>query len=145
MKTPTKKELVQKQKDADKVKKDAEKKAQAEISRLRAIASNQLVPLLQNKSESIEEAKMLTQALTIAIQQAFTNKQLEVKVSELGLDKMIDGKAEYDVMREALKMVENESVSDALKVLERFPAFVDMAIKKEMQTRKLSSLTLGLI
>ena len=114
-----------------------------EVQRLRDVVTSQIIPLLQPLS--VEDSKMATQALFLGINQAFVNKQKDFIVKDLKIDEMIAPGDDHEVIRKLLAIVENESVLNAGKLLEKFPEFVDAAIRKEMRDRKLSDLPLGLV
>lgn len=115
-----------------------------EVKRMRSKVKEQFLPFLLKESESIEDARMLCTALSIALEQAFLNKQREFSVKDLKLVDMLQGE-KSDRWKTMLQMFEDEKINDALQMIKEFPREIDMWIREEMKDRKLDSLKINLL
>jgi hypothetical protein len=112
-----------------------------EVQRKREIARNRLYPFLLDNSKSIQDAQVFCQSVSIAINQAFTNKKKEFKVKEFGLIEQLDkNNSEFKRYKEILEMFEDENLSDALEIIEGMNNAIDGFIREENTKRSLETL-----
>lgn len=139
MKNPSKKTI-------EKQMKEAQEQQRIEVERIRAIVTEKIIPLLKNLDLSVEESKMFVSSLSLGITQAFNNRKREVTVKDLGIRGMINTENPQSAkVLLLLDIIEDETVLSALRTIEDFPAYIDAAIRKEMEKRKLSDIELGLV
>lgn len=111
---------------------------------MRAKVKNDFLPYLKENSESIEDARMLCTALSIALEQAFMNKQKDFTVGDLKLVDMLQGEKSTR-WKDLLELFEGEKINDALKMIKDFPRELDMCIREELKGRKLDTLKIDLL
>ena len=100
-----------------------------------------LYPYLLKNSDNIEDAKVFMQAIAIAIRQAFTNKMKEFKVDDLQLTAMLDPKSpDYQKYLGMFDMIGQDTLTDALTLVEGMPQEIDMMVRDENKKRPLSEL-----
>lgn len=126
-----------------KFKKEAkEKAAEASVNTLRKreVVKSQFYPLLCETSKNVEDAKVFCQVLQSSMQTAFNKQMLTQKVESLALEEMVVKNPEYDKYRTALKMLEGETVADALDIVGGMSPAIDSFIKEENTKRPLKDL-----
>jgi hypothetical protein len=118
-----------------------EQKSKDEVLRKRKKVKEELYPLLVEKSESIEDAKMLLSVNVLAIKQAFNNKMKEIKVSELDLLNKINSEGDqYVRFRDLLMMFQDEFLPDALEMIDGMVQEIDGLVQAENKKRPLKEL-----
>lgn len=97
--------------------------------------------MLLGTSKNVEDAKVFCTSITTTIKQAFNNKQKDIKVKDLELEKLIDI-ANPDAAKwlQVLEMFKEESIVDALLIIENMPYAIDSFIREEMSKRELKDL-----
>lgn len=114
---------------------------QQETKRKRAFAKQLLWPYLVENTKSIQDAKVFIQALSVAINQEFNNRKRTMKVDSLKLIGKLDPKNEkHDQYHKMLKMFGDETIFDALDLIDGMGNAIDSFINEENHTRPLSSL-----
>ena len=114
---------------------------QEAVKGMRAKVKDELYPLLLEGSDSVEDAKVYCQAISIAIKQAFNNRMIDTKVKDLGLLEKLDPENDqYERYKKALEMFADEPLTPALEMLEGMTGVIDSFIREEMTKRKLDSL-----
>lgn len=104
---------------------------------------NELYPVLEQKSDNIEDAKLICSGTAIAIQQAFINLMRTYKVGQLELDKMLNAQSDrYAVYKSVLDLFQSETISDAMEMLEGMPKEIENCITEESKKRKLGDLNI---
>ncbi len=112
---------------------------------MRAKVKTELLPFLQESSESIEDARMLCTALSIAVEQAFMNKKREFLIKDLKLVDMLDEGDKSIRWKTLLEMFGDENIADAMQMIKEFPQEMDMWIREELKGRKLDTLKMDLL
>jgi hypothetical protein len=131
-----------KEKRVEKTKEElkAEMEAIAEAQRLRRKVKEEFYPFLCLKTNNIDEAKIFSQALSVAIEQSFTNLQKTMKVKDLGLVAKLTNNEQSAKWKEVLEMFAEENIMSAQRILRDMPNAIDSFIREEMTKRPLSSL-----
>lgn len=115
--------------------------AQMEVQRKRVKAKDELYPLLLASSKSIEDAKLFCQAVSVAIKQGFNKQMTTTKVEDLGLIAMLDTTTEqYLKYKEILEMFKDETLQDAISVIEGMGYAIEGFQKDESSKRSLADL-----
>lgn len=115
------------------------------MERLRLVVKEQLHPTLCNDTDNIEEAKALLAVVANTIRQVFNQALSKKKVSELGIDTQLDKNSpKYDVYNKVLQILNGETISTAVSMLEGMSQQIDSTIRKEMSGRKVTSLDIQL-
>jgi hypothetical protein len=92
-------------------------------------------------SENVEDAKNFTQAVTIAIRQAFNNKMRKSTVGSLKLQDMLDKNGpDYKRYKFVLDLFKDESIFDSLELIDGMTNAINAFVQKEMLKRKLDTL-----
>lgn len=91
-------------------------------------------------SESIEDARVLCQAFSMALEHAFISKKKEYKVKDLKLIDMLKDDEKTGRWKVLLELFQEESLPAALEMINEFPREMDLWIREEMKERKLDSL-----
>lgn len=119
----------------------AEQFAQAEINRKRKRVATELFPWLMAHSKSIEDAKMLCQIIAAGIRQGFGGIMRERDVKSLNLVEMLNTKDDrYDIFKGLIEMFSDETIFNALDMIEGMPKHIDTYITEEMTKRELVTL-----
>lgn len=111
---------------------------------MRKKVKNQLWPFLLKNAKSVEEAKMIVQAVVIGMEQAFENQRMEQKISALKLVQLLaagDQKNKYNkITSDLVKMFEEDTITDALIMLKGMEPAIGNTLQEELKTRKLDNL-----
>lgn len=111
------------------------------VNRLRQVVKEKFYPLLLSNAKSVEDAKTFSKVISIGINTAFNKLTLSMKVKELGIAELINKDDErYEAYKEAFAMLDNETVKDAIELMDGMGQAIDSFIKEEMTKRKLESL-----
>lgn len=116
-----------------------------DLTRKRAKVKNEFLPFLLKNTESIEDARTICQAVSIAIEHSFLHKKKEFKTGDLKLIDMLQEGEQAFRWRELLKMFADENIMDTLEMVNQFPNEIDHWIREEMKNRKLESLNIKLL
>ena len=120
----------------------AEDKARtANVERLRQVIKTWFYPLLKKETKNIEAASMFCQVIVGQIQAGYNAMDKVWKLKDLDLIKFFP-KDDTDTVKyvEVLKKLENETIADALMILDGFPRAIGACVNKELKTRKLEDL-----
>lgn len=112
-----------------------------EVKRQRKIAKDKLFPFLLTSSNNVEDAKNFLQIFSVAVRQAFNNKQLISTIGSLKIDQLMDKKSpDYKRYKFVLDLMKDETISVALGLTEGMGGAIDAFIRQEMMKRKLDSI-----
>lgn len=128
----------QQHKNKEQIIAEAEQKQNTE--RMRVKVKDEFYPFLIKNSESIRDAQLVCEALSIAINQAFENQRKDKKVCEMKLIDMMPESKNKQRFTELLTLFENEKLPDALTMIDGMKNVIDSFIKEETTTRKLDTL-----
>ncbi len=110
-------------------------------ARLRALVKDVIYPILLKGSTSISNAEMMCQVLHMSIQQSFMGQMAQQKLIDLKLrEKLAPKVAQADYYLEILDLLQNETVTDATRLIEGIGDELKRLQKKEMSERKLDTL-----
>jgi len=84
---------------------------EAEVARRKAIAKDKFLPLLIANTESLEDAEVFCQAISIAVKTAFNNQMRTMKVGDLKLVDMLDQKNAFNEIVDGMP----NAIQDALR------------------------------
>ena len=118
----------------------AETKARETTNRLRLKARDEFYPHLVATTKNVEEAKNLTMAYYLAVEQAFMKLKRTMTVKELGLREMLNGSEESEKWNKFFDMFEGETIENMSTVVQGMPEVIDGFIRMEMKERPLDSL-----
>lgn len=108
------------------------------MERMIPFINEQYLPLLAEVTENLKETRLVTQALTASINRGFESKAKEMKVGELGLVEMLNDKFDgVDKYRKILDLLKDQSVIDAMKILQGTFAEVDKKMMEEWEAKSL--------
>jgi hypothetical protein len=108
------------------------------MDRMIPFINEQYLPLLAEVTENLKDTRLVTEALTASINRAFESKAASVKVSELGLSEMLNDKFEgVEKYRKMLDVLKDQTVIDAMKVLQGTFAEVDKKMMDEWEAKSL--------
>lgn len=85
---------------------------------------------------------MILQVIGMAIQQSLMSKQKELKVSDL---KNLEVSKDFEHFNSIIELFKDESVSDAIEILDGLHTTIKGSIREENQKRKLDTLIVGLL
>lgn len=112
-----------------------------EAIRLRTMVKEVIWPLLLKGSTDISNAEVMCQVLQMSIQQAFMGEMKTKKLIDLKLrEKLAPKVPQADYYLEILDLLQNETITDATRLLEAVGDEIKRLQKKEMSERKLESL-----
>lgn len=117
--------------------------AKQETNRLRVLIKEVIYPALIEKSESIEDAKMVCTVISTTIGQAVLNFQKDLKVSSLDIPQVSDEK--YKRFNEIVDLLKEENVNDAQQLMRGVSDVIDSFIREENNKRPLSELNAELL
>ena len=127
-------------------------KLQYETTRQRKFVKEVLYPWLIANSKSIDDAKNLVYAATMALQSTFhvavgkeQTRLSTVKVSELHVEENMKGDAEYDRDRELLDMFKDEPVATAESLLKGMKLAIESFEREDSTKRALATLPAELL
>ncbi len=131
------------EKTAEQLAKEAEQAKQIEnVNRMRAKVKDVFYPFLAEKSKSIEDAKKICAISASGLEQLAMQVTRKKTLKDLDYKAFISAEAEMDVYRQMADLFTDETVGDALRMIQEMPRFFDETVRKENETRKLSDLTL---
>jgi hypothetical protein len=100
--------------------------------------NEQYLPLIAEVTENLKETRLVTEALTASINRAFESTSNKVKVGDLGLSEMLNDKFEgVDKYRKILDLLKDQTVLDAMKILQGTFAEVDKKMMDEWEAKSL--------
>ena len=113
-----------------------QKKDQRKVSELRKLAKgiNEVL-----KNESVDEAEQKLSILAVEIDNQFSQKRLQTKVSDLRL------KTKDSEVTALLNLLENLSVTEAVQMLYGFENMIKGKVKKNMQDVTIDELKIELL
>jgi hypothetical protein len=117
------------------------KEATANVERLRLVIKNFFFPFLKEKTNNIEESSVFCQVLAGHINAQFNSLVKKVKIGELALDEIYKDDEDGQKYKEALAMVQDETIENALMIFDGMPKAIGACVNKELKSRKLSELT----
>jgi hypothetical protein len=115
------------------------KKSQ-EVTKQREFVKTKLYPYLLENTTSIEDAKMFIQTAGLVTKQQFMNGMMKTLVKDLKLKEM---QADTELVKRyngLFDLVEDMTVTDALKIIEGMPGEIDRMVSEENAKRKLAEL-----
>ena len=116
----------------------AELEQKAHQEKMIPFINEQYLPLLAELTEDIKETRLTTEALTASINRAFEAKSKDIKVSDLGLVEMLNDKFEgVEKYRKILTLLGEQSVLDAMKILQGTFQEVDKKMMEEWESKSL--------
>ena len=116
----------------------AELEQKAHQEKMIPFINEQYLPLLAELTEDIKETRLTTEALTASINRAFEAKSKDIKVSDLGLVEMLNDKFEgVEKYRKILTLLGEQSVLDAMKILQGTFQEVDKKMIEEWESKSL--------
>lgn len=114
-----------------------------EVARKREIVVKQFYPALSDMAVSVDEAKMLIQAISSTVMETVLGWMQERQFAEI-MPKMIERLApngeRVEQVSKLLGTVENENIFVAKEIIEGMNRAIDQMIHEDMQTRKLDTL-----
>jgi hypothetical protein len=117
---------------------------QARIQRLRSLAKDEFYPALVGATVSVDEAKMLLQAMSTLIMDVAFNVLREKKVAEIKESLLKTLCPNNDRIEEIGKLIDvflDETLFDTKGQIEGMASVIDYMIRSEMQDRTLNSFT----
>ncbi len=131
---PTAEELLKKA--------ELEKEAQRKRSKI----NYELLPFMLDNTTSVEDAKLFIQVVSQAINQEFVNRLRTTKLSDLEMSKFINPEAEHaERYSKLFDMFSDESIKDALEMIDGFPNMIEKSLRNEFKERDLKSLNIELL
>lgn len=116
---------------------------EAEVARRKAIAKDKFLPLLIANTESLEDAEVFCQAISIAVKTAFNNQMRTMKVGDLKLVDMLDQKNErYEKYKAAFELFNDEPIVAFNEIVDGMPNAIQDALRGEAKKRTLDSLNI---
>lgn len=115
------------------------------VAKQRALVKDKVYPFLVENSKDIEDAKVFISAAGIIMKQQFMNRMTTTTVADLKLQELKSDASTVKRYNDLFDILANESLTDALKVLEGLPQEIDSWIRKENEQRKLSELKADLL
>lgn len=100
-----------------------------------------LMPFLENNTQNLEEAQLLTESLKIAIDRAFQMQSSTMKLGELHMIdqlKKVDFPEKVQKHVELLKILEDQPIQDAVRLLEAVYEEAGRVVMQSMKDKKLS-------
>lgn len=121
----------------------AEMKMNEEAKGRRIFVKKFLFPFLLENTESVDDAQILCEALSQTIRMAFNQKMVNTLFKELGIVEMMNPEAaNAKKMIGLVKLIENENIATALRILDEIPQAINDKIRAESKDRKLADLKL---
>lgn len=88
---------------------------------------------------------MMAMATSIGIEQAFNNLRADMKVSALELGTKMSNNEEAQLIKGLVDILQDETIPDALDMIQNLPHAIDSFIKEEMSKRTLDTLKADLL
>lgn len=121
----------------------AEMKMNEEAKSRRIFVKKFLFPFLLENTESVDDAQIICEALSQTVRMAFNQKMVNTLFKELNIPDMMNKDAvNAKKMIGLVKLVENESIANALRILDEIPMAITDKIRAEGKNRKLVDLKL---
>ncbi len=119
---------------------EAQEKAKAE--KRKEFIDNSFMPLMENITKNLEDAQLFSQSLQQALQQAFHNLSLEMKVADLHLiEKLNKNKPEFSYRYEqVLNVLADQKIDDAFRMLQGLFDEINRVINLEYGKKTLKEL-----
>ena len=115
-----------------------ELKQKEHMDRMVPFINNEYLPLLAEVTDNLKDTRLTTEALTASINRAFEAKSKDIKVSDLGLVEMLNDKFEgVEKYRKILTLLGEQSVLDAMKILQGTFQEVDKKMMEEWESKSL--------
>jgi hypothetical protein len=112
----------------------------------RRFARTFFLPFLIENTASVEEAKILCQALSVSINQAFNNRKATMKVESLKLLGMLNPEVEqYEKYKKIFKVLGKESVAEALIAIDDMQNAIGARLQQKEKDQTLQSLNLEIL
>jgi len=132
--------MPEKRKNKSKEELLAEMESRTELKRLQNKVLKEYYPLLLKHSTTVENAKIVSQAFSIAIEQKFINLRRTMKVKDLGLREMLAGTEEAAKWQEFFDMFDEETIESCARIVKDMPENIDGFVRMEMKDRPFESL-----
>lgn len=88
---------------------------------------------------------MMAMAASVGIEQAFNNTRANVKVADLDLGSKMSNNEEATLIKGLIDIINEETIPDALDIIQNLPSAIDSFIKEEMSSRHLNTLKAELL
>lgn len=111
-----------------------------EIKRQRKMIREEVYPLLITESLNIDDAKMMCNSTALAIKTAFNKMMLSQTIDELGIKTKVDDKPENERFKKLIEIFENETIYNAVQLLEGTMNAIESFQREESTKRKLDTL-----
>lgn len=99
------------------------------------------MPAMEAETNSLEEAQMLVETVRAFIDNGAKQKLFEMKISDLGLEAMIEKAKHPELLQKhlrILKVLADQTISDGIKLCDGLFTEVNRTLVDELKTRKLS-------
>lgn len=97
--------------------------------------------MLKKETNNIEEASIFCQVIVGQIQAGFSAQQKVLKLKDLKLEQYFNKEdKDHKNYREVLKRLGEETVADAIMILDGFPRAIGACVNKELKGRRLEEL-----
>lgn len=115
----------------------------ARVKVMRDKCKNELYPMVKDASKSIEDAKTFCGVVSNTMRQMFAQQMKTLKVKDLDLISKLDKKApNYNDYLRLLNNLAEETITDALEMIEGFPQVIDNILRSEAMERKFEDLVI---
>ena len=131
--------MKQKHKSKEELIQDAEQKKLAE-TRMKFI-NEHFMPEMEQLTDSLEEAQMLAETIKAFIDNGAKQKLFEMKVSDLGLETMIDKAKKSELLqkhKKILQVLADQTVNDGIRLCDGLFDAINKQLLDELKNRKLS-------
>ena len=106
-----------------------------------AFINDKFMPEMEQLTNSLEEAQILVDQIKQTIQQGYQQKARDMKISDLGLEAMLNKAKRPELLQKHIKILQvlaDQSIDDGIRLCDGLFEAVNEQIRGELKNRKLS-------